>query len=279
MLRNKRGGGARSTRQSTSVSRSIPRDARECSDQIISVIPSSDGRKPKLQLYTGKDDIISIDDWINLYEDKTGLLQWSDRMRASFLDEYLVDEALAWFAQNRSGRTWVEIVSLMKKRFGKPLSRPIREFVNLKYDRAKGFAEYFREKQSLAQRARLTDEQNHVIPLMIEGLPSEMRSYFVSYEPSDANEFYNTGLRAECATAQSNKRKDPESTKTQGQSSKKFKQATKRKPPSPCYICTKRGFENRFHWASDCRFKSTESKKSKPDDKDHAKNPTKNNLN
>lgn len=239
--------------------------------------------KPKLQSFKGKDDFISIDDWLNLYIDKTDFLQWNDRMKLSFLDEYLENEALAWFAQNRSGNTWTTIVSLLKKRFGKPLARPIMDLIHLKYDKAKGFAEYFREKQYLASKAHLSDAVNHIIPIMIDGLPADMQSYFVAYDPSDLNEFYLAGLRAENANMQNNKRKLPESTSDSKQPNKKFKKTVKKKPPSPCYICTKLGHENKYHWASDCRYKALVAKKSNDDDqkdKDKEKSkPSKKHLN
>lgn len=224
MTKRRRGACTRSRNQAISENES----ESECSDHMTSDLPSSFKGRPKLQMFGGKED------WMNLYEDKTNLLEWSDRMKVSFLDEYLMDDALSWFAQNRSGKSWDEIVNLMKKRFGKPLSRPMRDFVNLKYERSKGFAEYFRDKQALAQKAWLTDEQNHIIPLMIGGLTSELQSYFVSYEPSDVNEFYNTGLRAECATGQSNKRKYPESNSNHSRTHRTENFRKGKRAPSPC---------------------------------------------
>lgn len=226
-----------------------------------SQVASSAFSRPKLQAFKGKNDYISIDFWISLYDNKTNFLRWNDEMKVSFLDEYLEDDALAWFAQACMGKNWSEVVEMMKKRFNKPLSQPIIDFIDLKYDLEKGFHEYFEEMQILAQRAQLSDERNHIIPVMIHGLPNAMKSYFVTSTPVDITDFYQTGLKAERATAPTLKRKAAEEKSSDEQGNKKSKPNIKKKPPNPCFICVKRGFSNRYHWASDCHFKSDVEKK------------------
>lgn len=207
----------------------------------------------KLQNYRGQDDKISIENWLKLFDRLATYKKWDDSTKLLMLSNYLEDDALNWYVENSDG-TWYDLRNCMIKRFGLPTVDPIIDFVTMKYDFRVGMKVYFEQKRRLGILAGLNERQ--VLSLMIDGLPQSLQQHFISVKPTSYIEFYNIAKTAEerSATKFDRPRKveqvrDREKPKFEKSGLKKLSKL----PPSPCRICERLGYKNRYHWAQFCR--------------------------
>ena len=137
------------------------------------------------------------------------------------------------------------------------------EFIHFKMTHDSDLKTYYEKKRMLGFRASLTLDQ--IIPVMIDGLPMDIKSHFVSVQPTSLEEVFKIACNADMNRKRKfyvepfygSKRKFDNQTSTSFMKKPKFQ---KKKPPQPCSICTKKGFLNRYHWMSDCRNKDKDSK-------------------
>ena len=213
--------------------------------------------KPKIQVFKGSNDKITIENWFKRFEMLNKFYNWSENKQIIMLGNYLEDDALNWYIENYDNDSYLELKTKLISRFGLETNEPIIEFVNLKYDVKTGIKEYFESKRRLGIAAKLTVEQ--IIPLMIHNLHPKMTDYFTAVKPKTFADFYSIAKTAEnnfkrnFNYIQKSNNFDKNKTKISQNSNN---EKPKRKPPNPCMICEKLGFKGRYHWANDCRNKS-----------------------
>jgi hypothetical protein len=208
--------------------------------------------KPKIQIFKGLGDKVSIENWLKRYEMISLFYKWSEYEKIVMLGNHLEDDALNWYIENYDNCSYSELKTKLINRFGLETVEPIVEFVNLKYDIKTGIKEYFENKRRYGILAKLSEPQ--MIPLMIQGLHPKMIDSFVAVKPQTFSEFYTIAK-----TAENNfKRNFNANQKFNDKTKQKDQTLTKpkKKPPNPCKICENLGFKNRFHWSQDCRNKN-----------------------
>ena len=211
---------------------------------------SSHSCKPKIQIFKGLNDKISIENWLKRYEMLAIHFKWSESDKIVFMGNYLEDDALNWYIENSSDN-YSDLKHKLINRFGVEIIEPIVEFVNIRYDVKSGIKDYFEKKRRYGNLAKLTVEQ--MIPIMVNSLHPKMVESFVAVKPKTLTEFYSIAKSAENnlkrffnRPAPNDKPKIPYEPKNG---------SNKRKPPNACRICENLGFKNRFHWSNDCRNK------------------------
>ena len=238
-----------STNNNTTPGNTVDIDSSdtEIDEQTHKSAPNS---KPKLQIFKGQNDKVTVENWFKRFEMLSKFYKWSDSQELVMLGNYLEDDALNWYIENYQDKIYSELKDKMNSRFGLETVEPIVEFVNLRYDFKTGIKEYFETKRRLGVAAKLTESQ--MIPLLILNLPNKMAECFTAVKPSTFAEFYAIAKTAENNFKKSNFVKQNSNVKPNNvQGNVK----SKRKPPDPCRICEKLGFKNRYHWSQDCRNK------------------------
>ena len=205
--------------------------------------------KPKIQVFKGFNDKISIENWLKRFEMIAKHLKWSDNDKLVLLGNYLEDDALNWYIEN-SCDNYSQVKDRLINRFGVETADPIVEFVTIRYDIKLGIKDYFERKRRFGNLAKLTVEQ--MIPLMINNLHPRMIESFIAVKPKTLTQFYNIAQSAETNLKRFTNRPVPMSDKQKQFNSSQTKPA-KRKPPNPCRICENIGYKNRYHWSNDCR--------------------------
>ena len=224
----------------------------DSSDTEVETPPKSVSTKskPKLQIFKGNGDKVSIENWLKRFEMLAKFYEWTESDQVVMLGNYLEDDAMNWYIENVNDYNYKPIKIKLMTRFGLETVEPIVDFVNTKYDTKQGIKEYFETKRRLGAAASLTEEQ--MIPLLIQGLHSKMIEYFTAVKPKTFAEFYSIAKTAENnfkrITFKTNDSFKPKPKTTEPNNGKQ-----KRKPPNPCIICDKLGFKNRFHWGNECR--------------------------
>ena len=213
--------------------------------------------KPKLQIFKGFEDRVSIENWLKRFEMIAKYYSYTNKDKVVMLGNYLEDDALNWYIENSNDFNFDNLKVKLIARFGIETVEPIVEFFNLKYDIKSGIKEYFESKRRYGNSAKLTEQQ--MIPIMIQGLHPKMIDSFVAVKPQTFSEFYTIAK-----TAENNfKRNSNFSSKNVENRVKNIpnneQTKIKKKPPNPCKICEGLGHKNRFHWAQDCRNKSTKT--------------------
>ena len=214
---------------------------------------SSNKSKPKIQIFKGIGDKVTIENWLKRFEMLSQFYKYSEKTKIVMLGNYLEDDALNWYIENYCDDNYIEIKQKLINRFGLETVEPIVEFVNLRYDFKTGIKEYFETKRRYGVAAKLTESQ--MIPLMINNLPLKMIDCFTAVKAKTFSEFYSIAK-----TAENNYKRN--SFKNQSFNEKpKVKNENssvkpKRKPPNPCRICEGLGFKGRYHWSNDCTNKS-----------------------
>ena len=217
--------------------------------------------KPKIQVFKGLNDKISIENWLKLFEIISNNCNWSDKDKVIRLSYYLQDDALNFYIENYT-YDYDELTARLINRFGHETVDPIVEFANLKYDIKLGIKQYFDKKRRLGTLAKLTEEQ--MVPLMIQGLHPKMIEHFIAVKPKTFSDFYKIAKTCEDNykqfKSQSNfytKSSVNRNNKHTNDNSKakiyKPDVKNKRKPPNACRICEGLGFHNRFHWMNECK--------------------------
>jgi hypothetical protein len=206
--------------------------------------------KPKIQIFKGMDDKVSIENWLKRFEMLSFYYKWSERKRIIMLGNYLEDDALNWYIENTDNSNYNELKEKLINRFGVQTVEPIVEFFNLKYDSKSGVKEYFEKKRRFGVLAKLTEQQ--MIPIMIQGLHPKMVNNFISVKPKTFSEFYHIAKTAEDTFKRSLENFNKTRFKPKPQNFQNNNLKPKAKPPNPCKICANLGFKNRYHWVSDC---------------------------
>lgn len=219
------------------------------SDEESSISVNS---KPKLQIFKGSSDRITIENWMKRFEMLAMFYKWNDKTKIVMLGNYLEDDSLNWYIENcLDTDNFDSIKCKIISRFGLEATEPIIEFINLKYDVKQGIKSYFENKRRYGVAAKLSEFQ--MIPVLIQGLHPKMAEYFTAVKPKSFVEFYSIAQTAENNFKRSIYRNSEQnSIKTRP---KVENDKPKRKPPKPCMICERIGFKNRFHWANECRNK------------------------
>src|SRR5882724_11409081 len=96
--------------------------------------PKSSKSKPKLQIFKGIGDKVSIDNWLKRYEMIANYYKWCESDKLVMLGNYLEDDALNWYIENYDNQGYNELKCKLIARFGLETVEPIIEFVNLRYD-------------------------------------------------------------------------------------------------------------------------------------------------
>ena len=213
--------------------------------------------KPKLQIFKGCGDKISIENWLKRFEMLAKYYKWSENSKIVMIGNYLEDDALNWYIEN-SNDSYYELKVKLNNRFGIESVEPIVEFVNIRYNIKSGIKEYFENKRRYGNLAKLTEEQ--MIPIMINNLHPKMTDCFTAVKPKTFSEFYTIAKTAENNLKRFMNRMPNTNTNNfindkQKQTENKANNPNKRKPPNPCRICENLGFKNRFHWSNECRNK------------------------
>lgn len=244
-----------STNQNISDNHTIDDDSTDTEDvQVL----NHNKCKPKLQVFKGNGDKISIENWLKRYEMIAGHQEWSEKDKNVMLGNYLEDDALNWFIENCSD-SYDDVKLKLINRFGVETVDPIIEFISIRYDIKLGIKDYFERKRRFGNLAKLSVEQ--MIPLLIHNLHPKMAENFVAVKPKTLTEFYNIAQSAESNLKRFINRSTTGHEKPKPNFEPKQNQ-TKRKPPNPCRICENLGYKNRFHWGNECRNKGkTESQK------------------
>ena len=229
----------------------ITEDISSESDQDLSSKHSSHS-KPKLQLFKGLNDKITVENWLKRFEMLATFYKWSSKTKIVMLGNYLEDDSLNWYVENyQDGDSYDSLKCKIIARFGIETTEPIIDFINLRYDVKQGIKTYFENKRRFGVAAKLTEQQ--MIPVMIHGLHPKMTEYFTAVKPKTYSEFYSIAQTAENNFKRTFNRNSEQSVNKQKQKSDNDK--VKKKPPEPCRICERLGYKNRFHWANECRNK------------------------
>ncbi len=222
------------------------------SNEEQEVTGSSTKSKPKIQIFKGIGDKVSIENWLKRYEMIASFYKWSENEKVVMLGNHLEDDALNWYIENYDNCSYDELKIKLNNRFGLETVEPIVEFVNLKYDIKTGIKEYFENKRRFGILAKLSEPQ--MIPIMIQGLHPKMIDSFVAVKPKTFSEFYSIAKTAENNFKRNFNANQKFNDKCRPKDQTLFK--PKKKPPNACKICESLGFKNRFHWAQDCRNKT-----------------------
>ena len=89
----------------------------DSSDTEVNTKDQSSKCKPKLQIFKGMGDKISIENWLKRYEMIASHLKWSPNDRVVMLGNYLEDDALNWYIEN-SSNNYSDIKNKLINRFG-----------------------------------------------------------------------------------------------------------------------------------------------------------------
>lgn len=216
--------------------------------------------------FDGDHCAVSIENWLDRFEELARLKNFSDEQKVLLIGNYLSDESLEWYMSTKKHHdnlTFQKLKSLFLNRFGVKLVDPIVEFTRLKYDQSKGVLDYYKNKRRLGNNAGLTED--HIVSLMIDGLPSYLSSAFIAIRPQSMDHFLQIATRAE-DSSKLRENRNLHSFRNRPQSKMQAKSTPmKPKPPAPCRICENLGFKNRFHWSSDCRNRNQLFKRQKID--------------
>jgi len=202
--------------------------------------------------FNGDNCEISIENWLDRFEELANLKNPSEARMIVILGNFLKIEALEWYMitkKHNPNLSYDELRELFIRRFGVRLVSPITEFIRLKYDPNKGILDYYKNKRRLATLAELSE--SHIISLVIEGLPSSLTSAFISVIPRSMHQFLEIASRAEMNHKMREYRVGLNPLKRSQPQAFNQKFSKKRKP-SPCRICENMGLKNQFHWSSDC---------------------------
>jgi hypothetical protein len=245
--------------------------------------------KPKLQIFKGQDDKVSIENWLKRFEMLSKYYKWSERKKVLMLGNYLEDDALNWYIENTDDFNYSELREKLINRFGVQIVEPIVEFFNLKYDTKIGIKEYFEQKRRFGVLAQLTEQQ--MIPIMIQGLHPKMISNFIAVKPKSFAEFYQIAKTAEdnfkrsfetvnknkfSSNSQNNRNYNSHSTnnfnsnsnfrpnnpktnnyfRPNSSSKANYRPNYGGKSPNPCKYCENLGFKNRYHFENNCYYKN-----------------------
>lgn len=219
------------------------------------IMPNFDGDKCE----------ISIENWIDRFEELTKGRNLSDQQKIIMIGNYLKDEALDWYMSVRKHHdsiTFEKLRSLFLNRFALKLVAPVLEFSRHKYDSSKGVLEYYKNKRRLGTLAGLSED--HIVSFMIDGLPPFLAAAFVAIEPQSMDDFLRIATKAEANFKQREARNSNQSNlKRSHHKMHSNTGSSMPKPPSPCRICENLGYKNRFHWANDCRNRNQSFKRPK----------------
>lgn len=100
------------------------------------------------------------------------------------------DEALDWYMtvrKNHQSMTIEKLRSLFLSRFAVKLVDPMIELRLLKYDPSKRILDYYQNKRRIGTSIGLAE--NHIISLMIGGLPPHFSSAFNAVRPKTMDHF------------------------------------------------------------------------------------------
>jgi len=214
--------------------------------------------------FNGDNCEISIENWIDRFEELAELKNLNEHRMIAVLGNFLKKEALEWYMTTRKlnrNMSYDMLKKLFIDRFGLRLTSPITEFTHLKYDPSKGILDYYKNKRRLGILAGLSE--NHIISLMIDGLPLNLSSAFISVVPHSMDQFFEIASRAEMNFKLRENRMNSNLNKRIAPRSFSAKFPKKRKPPSPCRICENMGLKNRFHWSNDCFNRDNPNKRQK----------------
>ena len=192
-------------------------------------------QKPKIQIFKGLGDKVTIENWLKRFEMLAKFYNWSDSQKAIMLGNYLEDDALNWYIENYTEKDFSDMKSKLISRFGLETVEPIVEFVNLKYDIKTGIKEYFETKRRFGVAAKLTESQ--MIPLMVQGLQTKMVECFTAVKPKTFAEFYSIAKSAENNLKRNTFQKQTQSEVKFKSKSDQTHSQSKRKPPDACRIC------------------------------------------
>lgn len=212
--------------------------------------------KVVVQIYKGFSDKLSIDNWFKRFELIAKLKQWNDNEKIIMLGNFLEDDALNWYLENCETENWFDLKSNLIARFSLGTVDPMTDFVNFKYDFKLGMKHYFERKRQLGVLAKLSESQ--IVPIMVQGLHPKFKSHFIAVQPKTYIEFYRIAKAIEDNLNESFKVDKNKNNYKSNVNDKKLNdhKIIKKKPPSACRICERLGFNNRFHWASDCKNKN-----------------------
>ena len=228
-------------------------ESTDSESEIFEQISSKN--KPKIQIFKGFNDRITIENWLKRYEMISKFYNFNNKNKVIILGNFLEDEALNWYVENCNDYDFESLKIKLIARFGIETVEPIVEFFNLKYNIKTGIKSYFEEKRRYGVSAKLTEIQ--MIPIMIQGLHAKMIDSFVAVKPKTFSEFYSIAKTAENNLKRNNFQfNNYKSNENKNFNSKSEQIKTKKKPPNPCKICEGLGHKNRYHWAQDCRNKS-----------------------
>ena len=220
--------------------------------------------KPKIQIFKGSGDKVSIENWLKRFDMIANYYKWSNDKKVIMLGNYLEDDSLNWYIENSDNCNYDDLKAklISRTRIGVQTVEPIVEFFNLKYDIKKDVKEYFEQKRRYGVLAKLTEEQ--MIPVMIQGLHPRMISNFIAVKPKTFSEFCQIAKLSEDNLKRSfNTFNKPNNMSINAKDKPKFREnnkfKTNKKPPNPCKICENLGFKNRYHWAQDCYNKNKNS--------------------
>jgi hypothetical protein len=79
---------------------------------------AQDSVKPKIQVFKGIGDKVSIGNWLKRFEMLSLYYKWSERKKLVMLGNYLEDDALNWFIENSDNSSFNEMKDKLINRFG-----------------------------------------------------------------------------------------------------------------------------------------------------------------
>ncbi|XP_023223139.1 uncharacterized protein LOC111624521 isoform X2 [Centruroides sculpturatus] len=154
-----------------------------------SIPETGSSTSPKLNLIPfnprGK---LSLTSWMRLFEKQAARQKIDEQELHFYIPEYLQHEAFDYFCENLVEETdWNKIKQKLLEYFPQEEDDYFTEFVNRRHQQDEDILTYYRDKTSLAEKAKLNMQQT--ITGLNAGINSEIRKYMIAAPPTTAVEW------------------------------------------------------------------------------------------
>lgn len=222
--------------------------------------PSAHFNHRVISTFTGQNEAVFIDAWLNVFE--LVMYEKSDSDKKNLVVRHLDGDALTWFAHHVipiiPSLDWMAVRKLFIARFQNVTIRPLIAASDLYLKPTGTVTQYFNDKMRLLQRTTLTDLDQ--VALLTKGMPPKYKAHFIASTINKPSEWLLVALELEStfkkfeAKANYFQRNDPKGTHTRAPMAAQAAPAPvkkdKRDPP-PCRFCKDKGIDVN-HWHAVC---------------------------
>lgn len=212
-----------------------------------------------ISTFTGQNEAVYVDAWLNIYE--LVMFEKKDEDKMKLVVRHLDGDALTWFAHHvipiLPSLDWKAVKQLFIARFQNVTVRPLIAASDLYLKPSGSVTQYFNDKMRLLQRTSLPDPDQ--VALLTRGMPPKYKAHFIASSIAKPSEWLLVALELEAtfkkmeAKATWFKDSGP-TTQVKGPIAAQAYQASgnrDQKKPPPCRFCKNKGIDIN-HWHAVC---------------------------